>query len=326
MWKDFPLFPEQASTIAAGVDSLYLFLIGISVFFSILIFTLIFCFAIIYRRRSEDERPKAIHGSMSLELFWSGVPLVLAMVMFGWGASLYFTNSRAPEGAMELHVVGKQWMWKIQHPEGPREINELHVPTGQAVRLIMTSEDVIHSFYVPAFRIKMDVLPGRYTTAWFEATQTGEYHLFCAEYCGNEHSRMVGKVVVMDPVDYERWVSGEGAGESMAARGARVFTEMRCDTCHQPEGTGRGPSLEGIFGSVVALENGQSVEADESYLRESILNPGAKVVAGFQPVMPTFQGQINEEQLLQIIAYLKTLGRQEEGPPAAGPNRGAQPQ
>jgi cytochrome c oxidase subunit 2 len=252
--------------------------------------------------------------------------LVLAMVMFGWGASLYFTNSRAPEGAMELHVVGKQWMWKIQHPEGPREINELHVPTGQAVRLIMTSEDVIHSFYIPAFRIKMDVLPGRYTTAWFEATQIGEYHLFCAEYCGNEHSRMVGKVVVMDPVDYERWVSGEGAGESMAARGARLFTEMRCDTCHQPEGTGRGPSLEGIFGSVVALENGQSVEADESYLRESILNPGAKVVAGFQPVMPTFQGQVNEEQLLQIIAYLKTLGRQEEGPPAAGPNRGAQPQ
>jgi cytochrome c oxidase subunit 2 len=326
MWKDFPLFPEQASTIAASVDSLYLFLIGISVFFSILIFTLIFCFAIIYRRRSEDERPKPIHGSMSLELFWSGVPLVLTMVMFGWGASLYFTNSRAPEGAMELHVVGKQWMWKIQHPEGPREINELHVPTGQAVRLIMTSEDVIHSFYVPAFRIKMDVLPGRYTTAWFEATQIGEYHLFCAEYCGNEHSRMGGKVIVMDPVDYERWVSGEGAGESMAARGARLFTEMRCDTCHQPEGTGRGPSLDGIFGSVVALENGQSVQADESYLRESILNPGVKVVAGFQPVMPTFQGQINEEQLLQIIAYLKTLGRQEQDPPAAGLNRGAQPQ
>jgi len=325
MWKDFPLFPEQASTIAASVDSLYLFLIGISVFFSILIFTLIFCFAIIYRRRSEDERPKAIHGSMSLELFWSGVPLVLAMIIFGWGASLYFTNSRAPEGAMEVHVVGKQWMWKIQHPEGPREINELHVPTGQAVRLIMTSEDVIHSFYVPAFRIKMDVLPGRYTTAWFEATQIGEYHLFCAEYCGNEHSRMGGKVVVMDPVDYERWVSGEGAGESMAARGARLFTEMRCDTCHHPEGTGRGPSLDGIFGSVVALENGQSVQADESYLRESILNPSAKVVAGFQPVMPTFQGQINEEQLLQVIAYLKTLGRQGQAPPA-GTNRGAQPQ
>jgi cytochrome c oxidase subunit 2 len=199
----------------------------------------------------------------------------------------------------------------------------LHVPIGQPVRLVMTSEDVIHSFYVPAFRTKMDVLPGRYTTIWFEATKVGEYHLFCAEYCGNEHSRMGGKVVVMEAVDYERWISGEGAGESMAQRGERLFTEMRCDTCHQPEGTGRGPSLEGIFGSVVALENRQSVTADESYIRESILNPTAKVVAGFRPVMPTFQGQVNEEQLLQIIAYLKTLGAQEQPRPAAGRNRGS---
>jgi len=320
MWQDFPLFPEQASTIARGVDALYFYLVGVSVFFSILIFTLIFSFAIIYRRRSEDERPKAIHGSMSLELFWSGVPLIIAMSFFGWGASLYFTNSRAPVGAMELHVVGKQWMWKIQHPEGPREINELHVPVGRAVRLIMTSEDVIHSFFVPAFRVKMDVLPGRYTTVWFEATKPGEYHLFCAEYCGTEHSRMGGKVIVMDAVSYERWVSGEGAGESMAQAGQRLFSELRCDTCHQPEGTGRGPALEGVFGSVVALQNGQSVEADEAYLRESILNPGARVVAGFNPVMPTFQGQVNEEQLLQIIAYLKTLG--DGGVAGAAPQQG----
>jgi cytochrome c oxidase subunit 2 len=323
MWENFPLFPEQASTIANGVDSLYLFLVGISVFFSILIFTLIFCFAIIYRRKSESERPKAIHGSISLELFWSGVPLVICMIFFGWGASLYFSNSRPPDDAMEVLVVGKQWMWKLQHPEGRREINELHVPIGRPVRLVMTSEDVIHSFFVPAFRTKMDVLPGRYSTIWFEATKVGEYHLFCAEYCGTEHSRMGGKVVVMDSVDYERWISGEGSGETMAQRGERLFTEMRCDTCHQPQGTGRGPSLEGIFGSVVALENGQSVTADESYIRESILNPEAKVVAGFRPVMPTFQGQVNEEQLLQIIAYLKTLGAQEQPRPAAGRNRGS---
>lgn len=316
MWEGFPLFPDQASTIAEGVDHLYFFLVGVSVFFSVLIFTLIFIFALAFRRRSEQERPAAIQGSVALELFWSGVPLVIVMVMFGWGASLYFQNARSPAGAMELHVVGKQWMWKIQHPEGIREINELHVPIGRPVRLTMTSEDVIHSFYIPAFRIKMDVLPGRYTTAWFEATRTGEYHLFCAEYCGNEHSRMVGKVVVMDPVGYERWISGESGGETMVTLGERLFTDLRCDNCHRPGEGDRGPSLVGVFGSTVALEGGATVMADEAYLRESILTPGAKVVAGFNPVMPTFQGQLSEEQVLQIIAYLKSLGEGDQRRPA----------
>ena len=306
MWEGFPLFPEQASTIAEGVDSLYFFLVGISVFFSVLIFTLVFVFAVIYRRRSETERPKHVEGSTSLEIFWSVVPLVLVMIMFTWGASLYFKNARAPDNAMEMHVVGKQWMWKIQHPEGRREINELHVPVGRPVRLVMTSEDVIHSFFIPAFRIKMDVLPGRYTTAWFEATKAGEYHLFCAEYCGNEHSRMVGKVVVMEAPAYERWISGE-TGESLAVLGERLFSEMRCDTCHRADGGGRGPSLEDVFGHQVLLESGETVLADESYIRESVLNPRAKVVSGFLPLMPTFQGQLEEEQLLQIIAYLRTL-------------------
>ena len=306
MWEGFPLFPEQASTIAEGVDSLYFFLVGISVFFSVLIFTLVFVFAVIYRRRSESERPKRVEGSMALEIFWSVVPFVLVMIMFTWGASLYFKNARPPEGAMEVHVVGKQWMWKIQHPEGRREINELHVPVGRPVRLVMTSEDVIHSFFIPAFRIKNDVLPGRYTTAWFEATKAGEYHLFCAEYCGNEHSRMIGKVVAMEAPAYERWMSGE-TGESLAQLGERLFTELRCDTCHRADQSGRGPSLEDVFGRQVALAGGETVLADEAYVRESVLNPRAKTVAGFRPVMPTFQGQLGEEQLLQIIAYLRAL-------------------
>jgi cytochrome c oxidase subunit 2 len=313
MWRDFPLFPEQASTIAQSVDALYVFLVGVSVFFSILIFATIFTFAIIFRRRSEDERPPSIHGSMALELFWSGIPLVIVMIMFGWGATLYFKNSRPPAGAMEMNVVGKQWMWKIQHPEGVREINQLHVPLGRAVRLTMTSEDVIHSFFIPAFRIKMDVLPGRYTSAWFETTRIGEYHLFCAEYCGTEHSRMIGKVVVMEPAEYEQWIAAQSRGESLSAVGQRLFVEMRCDTCHAPGSGTRGPSLVDLFGRTVALEGGRPVSVDEAYLRESVLNPRAKVVAGFQPVMPTFQGQVNEEQVLALIAYIKTLRGNAEG-------------
>ena len=307
MWEGFPLFPEQASTIAGGIDALYLFLVGLTAFFSVLIFTVIFVFAIIYRRRSEDEQPEAIEGSTALEIFWSVVPFGITMVIFIWGASLYFQNARSPEDAMEVNVVGKQWMWKIQHPEGQREINELHVPVGRPVKLIMTSEDVIHSFFVPAFRIKMDVLPGRYTTAWFEATKPGEFHLFCAEYCGTEHSKMVGKVVVLDPPAYERWISGEGQGESLAQLGERRFEELRCVNCHRPGSGDRGPSLRGIFGRTRPLEGGASVVADEGYFRESVLNPRAKVVSGFQPVMPTFQGQISEEQLLELIAYVRTL-------------------
>jgi cytochrome c oxidase subunit 2 len=319
MWEGFPLIPEQASTIAEGVDLLYYFLSAVSAFFSVLIFVAIFYFAIRYRRRSDTEIPKPIHGSTALEILWSAIPFCIVMVMFGWGASLYFKNSRAPEGAMTINVVGKQWMWKLQHPEGQREINQLHVPIGRPVRLVMTSEDVIHSFYVPAFRTKMDVLPGRYTTAWFEATKTGEFHLFCAEYCGNEHSLMIGKVIVMEPVAYEEWLSGAASGESMAEVGGRLFAELRCDSCHSSDGSGRGPSLDDVFGRTVVLESGQSVVADEGYVRESILNPRAKVVSGFRPVMPTFQGQISEEQLLQLLAYIKSLSPAEGA--AANTNR-----
>lgn len=311
MWSDLPLFPEKASTVAGGVDSLYFFLVLVAGFFSVLIFSLVFFFALRYRRRTEAERPKPIWGSTALELMWTVIPLILTMVMFGWGAALYFRNARSPAGTFEIYVVGKQWMWKLQHPEGPREINELHVPAGIPIRLIMTSEDVIHSFFIPAFRIKQDVLPNRYTTMWFHATRPGKYHLFCAEYCGNQHSGMGGWIYVLEPAEYQRWLSGGASAGSMVEAGEQLFERLGCKTCHQADASGRGPSLDGITGKTEKLDNGQTAVVDESYLRESILNPRAKIVFGYKPLMPTFQGQVSEEQILQLIAYMKSLKRTE---------------
>jgi len=302
----FPLFPEQASTIAGGVDRLFLFLVLVAGFFSLLIFVLIFIFAIKYRRRSEDEKPKPIAGSHTLEIAWSVIPLLITFVMFGWGAKLYVRNSRPPVNAVEVFVVGKQWMWKIQHTEGQREIDELHVPVGRPVKLTMTSEDVIHDFFIPAFRVKKDVVPGRYSEIWFQATKVGQYHLFCAQYCGAQHSAMTGWVYVMKPVDYEKWLSG-GGGESMESSGEKLFSRFGCVNCHHADNSGRGPSLVGVFGKPVQLESGETVMADEAYVRESILAPNAKIVKGYPPIMPTFQGQVSEEQLLQLIAYVKSL-------------------
>lgn len=310
MFTDFPLFPEQASKWAEQLDLLYYFWLAVALFFTALIFLLVTVFAIKYRRRSETEVPKPVPGSMALELTWSLIPLSLVMVLFGWGATLYFAAyGRAPAEALEIYVVGKQWMWHIQHPTGQREINQLHIPRGRPIKLTMATEDVIHSFYIPAFRIKKDVVPGRYTSFWFEATKPGTYHLFCAEYCGTGHSRMVGQVTVMEPVEYQKWLSGGIAGESLAVAGERLFQQTGCNTCHRETGGGRGPSLRGIFGQPVTLQDGQQVIADEVYLRESILNPNAKIVAGFPSPsdMPTYQGQLSEEGLLQIIAYIKSL-------------------
>ncbi len=301
------LLPEQASTIAGQVDALFLFLVAVTVFFAGLIFLLVGLFALKYRRRREDERPKAIHGSLALEAFWTVIPLGIALVIFVWGAYLYFVISRPPAAAMEVYVVGKQWMWKLQHPTGQREINELHVPLHRPVKLTMTSEDVIHSFYVPAFRIKADVVPGRYTTTWFEATKIGEYHLFCAEYCGTSHAVMGGRIVVMEPADYERWLTGGVSRESLPAAGEALFARLACGSCHKADGTGRGPSLVGKFGQPAKLASGETVVVDESYVRESILTPQAKLVSGYPPIMPTFMGLVTEEQLLQLVAYIKSL-------------------
>jgi len=308
------LFPVQASTFAPDVDHLLYFLLAVAVFFSLAIFCSIFYFAIRYRRRSENELPRAIHGGMALEILWSVIPFGLTMVMFTWGASIYFNESRPPDNALDIYVVGKQWMWKLEHLEGQREINELHIPVGRAVRLTMTSEDVIHSFFVPAFRTKQDAVPGRYTTTWFKPTKAGKYHLFCAEYCGTNHSRMGGWVYVMEPRDYEAWLSGGTSGGSLAENGQKLFDELACGNCHKPDGSGRCPSLTGLFGKTVQLAGGATVKADEGYIRESILQPQAKIVAGYGPIMPTFQGLVTEEGVMQLIEYIKSLG-----PPPALP-------
>jgi cytochrome c oxidase subunit 2 len=303
----FPLFPEQASTMAARVDALFYFLVAVTVFFAALIFFMIVVFAVKYRRRSEDERPRPIEGNFWLEILWSAIPLGLTMVMFVWGAIIYFDIYNPPNDALEISIVGRQWMWKAQHAEGQREINELHVPVGQAVKLTMTSEDVIHDVFLPAFRVKQDVLPGRYTTLWFQATKAGEYPLFCAQYCGTQHSGMVGRVVVLEPAEFEKWLSGGATGVSMIDQGASLFKRFGCETCHGAGGTSQGPSLAGLFGKTVKLQEGTTVTADENYIRESILDPRAKIVAGYQPIMPTFKGLVSEEGLLQLIAYIKSL-------------------
>ena len=304
----FSLLPEQASTSAASIDNLYLFIGGVSVFFLVLTTVLVVLFAVKYRRRSEDEVPEPPHQDNKLEIIASLVLFVLVMIMFFWGSKVYFQFNRPPADAMEILVVGKQWMWKLQHPTGKREINELHIPVGQPVKLTMTSEDVIHSFYVPAFRVKNDAVPGRYTTVWFEATKVGDYHLFCAEYCGTEHSFMGGWVHVLTAADYEKWLRGaSGPTESPAAAGAKLFTKLGCVTCHNSATVALGPDLAGIYGHKVEFTDGTSAIVDDAYLRESILNSQAKIVKGFQPVMPLFKGMITEEQLMQVIAYVKSL-------------------
>jgi cytochrome c oxidase subunit 2 len=313
MWSGTPLFPESASSMAGRVDALYFFLLGITAFFSVLIAGLIVFYAVKYRRRSPDSVGKRVHGGFALEITWTVIPLLITMVIFVWGASVFFAMTHPPADTLNIYVVGKQWMWKFQHLDGQREINELHVPVGRDVKLIATSEDVIHDVFVPAFRIKADVIPGRYVTLWFRATKPGRYHLFCAEYCGTKHSGMTGEVIVMEPAEYQTWLSGGAQGGSLADAGQKLFNELACNTCHRPDAQGRGPVLDGLLGKTVSLQSGETIVADEAYVRESILNPSAKITAGYQPIMPTFQGLVSEEQLLQLIEYVKTLQTQKVG-------------
>jgi cytochrome c oxidase subunit 2 len=317
MDTSFRLFPEAASTAAPLVDRLYFFLLAVSSFFTLLICVTILYFAIKYRRGARVNRSISHLGSLwKLEAIWSAIPLGLTMVMFLWGADLYFRAHQPPRTSAQVNVVAKQWMWKIQHTTGKQEINALHVPVGRPVLLTMISEDVIHSFYVPAFRLKQDVLPASYTTLWFEPTKPGHYHLFCAEYCGTSHSGMIGEVVAMEPSDFAEWLQG-GPAQSPEAAGGRLFEQFRCGNCHANPIAPRCPPLDGLFGSQVRLTGGETVIADEAYVRESILDPQAKVVAGYQPVMPTYKEQIGEADLFNLIAYLKSLGP----PPGARTNQ-----
>ncbi len=309
----FQLFPDQASTIAPQVDALFFYLCAVTFVFTLLIAGLVVYFAVKYRRQSEDERPADIHPSKLLEVVWIVIPFILVMVMFAWGAVIFVNYQRPPANSMEINVVGKQWMWKIQHADGQREINELHVPLGQPVRLIMTSQDVIHDFAIPFFRVRMDVVPGRYTTEWFQATQVGEFRLYCDQYCGTQHSRMVGKVVVMEPENYQAWLSGQIRGLSPIAAGQELFQQYSCLKCHSQI----APTMANLFGSKVKVwQDGKLIEvtADENYVRDSIVNPSHQIVDGYgdgAAIMPSFKDQLSEEQLQQLVAYIKSLGLHE---------------
>lgn len=307
------LLPPSASEWAERVDWLNGYLFLWIAFFTALIFLGVTVFAIRYRRRHPNENAYQVHGSVPLELTWTFVPLLISLTMFVWAAHLYFEYGHPPADATEMFVTGRQWMFWMQHPEGVREINELHVPVGAPVKLTMTSEDVIHSFYIPAFRLKHDVLPGRYTSIWFTATKAGRYHLFCAEYCGTQHSGMNGWVYVMEPEVYQEWLSG-GAGESMASQGEKLFAQSGCSSCHRLDQQGRCPILLNVYGSKVELRGGSTITADDAYIRESILNPSAKIVNGFDNIMPSFQGQLTEQNILQLTAYIRTLSKQTAQP------------
>jgi cytochrome c oxidase subunit 2 len=307
MLSGIPLFPAQASTLAPQVDNLYFFLVAVTAFFAILVVILVAVFAVKYRDDTGLKVGAPITGSVPLEIGWSLIPFLVAMAIFVYATVVYFNIVRPPAETLEVYSTGKRWMWRFQHIDGQSEINDLHVPKGRPVRVTFTSEDVLHSLFIPAFRVKADAIPGRYSSIWFTPTQTGEFHLFCAEYCGTKHSGMIGRVIVMEPNEYQAWLSGGGTGQSMAQRGEQLFQQLACVSCHLTDGSGRGPSLAGVFGTQVKFANGGSAVADDSYIRESILTPHAKLVAGYGPVMPTFQGLVNEEGVMSLIEYIKSL-------------------
>jgi cytochrome c oxidase subunit 2 len=325
MWSGTPLFPESASTMSARVDTLYFSLLAISAFFSLLIAGLIIVYAVKYRRRAPTNIGTVIKGGTLLEITWTVFPAFITVVIFVWSAGVFFAMSRPPDETLNIYVVGKQWMWKFQHLDGQREINELHVPVGRAVKLIMTSEDVIHDVFVPAFRVKADVVPGRYTNIWFQATKPGRYRLFCAQYCGTRHSGMTGEVIVMEPDEFQTWLSGGAAEGSLASAGQKLFDDLACNTCHRPDTQGRGPMLQNLFGRTQTLQDGRTIVADEAYIRESILNPRAKITAGFQPIMPTFQGLVSEEGVLELVEYVKSLNSNPPAPAARPAENGPTP-
>ncbi len=314
-----PLFPEQASANAPNVDALYFFMLAVCGGVSIAIVLLIFYFAVKYRRRTPDQLAEESHVPVALEWAWIIIPSLFFMSFFGWGAFVYFKDAKAPEGALEIACTGRQWMWKFQHPDGQREINTLHIPIGKPVKLVMVSEDVIHSMFVPAFRIHMDVIPKRYTEVWFEATKPGTYHMFCSQYCGTEHANMIGSVIALEPHEYQTWLNGAATG-SLALRGEALFNKLACNGCHTGDAEARGPYLPGLYGRNVQLTTGEVIVADENYIRESIIKPGVKIAAGYDNIMPGYDGQLTEEQIIELVAYIKHLGKKyEQFEPVAPP-------
>jgi cytochrome c oxidase subunit 2 len=302
----FPLFPPEASKIAPQMDALFFFMVLVSVIGLTIVILLVTSFSILY---SQKRHPVAVQveGSTLLEATWTIIPLGLFLIMFVWGALIYFRVYTPPANSMNIYVVGKQWMWKAEHPGGQHEINSLHLPTGRSIQLTIISQDVFHSFSIPAFRVKREAIPGRYTSVWFEATEPGTYHLFCTQYCGTNHSAMIGDVVVMTPQDYKKWLDESTSGMSLAQNGERLFASLSCAACHNAKPDARGPNLANVYGAKLPLSSGGTVTADEAYLRESILNPSQHITQGYAPIMPTYQGQISEEGVIALVEYIKNL-------------------
>lgn len=299
--------PDRASTLAPQVDHVFWTLTGMTVFLVIGLAAANLYFLIRYRRGSNAPRPPLRINKNLIETTWISATTVGFLGFFFWGAHIYLGEERPPADGLEIHVTARQWMWDIRHENGRREFNEVHVPLGEDVRLLMTSEDVIHSFFVPAFRLKQDVVPGKQVTAWFRATKTGTFHLFCAEYCGTAHSAMVGDIVVMRPQDYVEWLQRGNTMESLTLRGRRLFTRYNCSGCHDQPAAVHAPLLDHIYGSTVPTRDGRMVRVDDLYLRDSILRPEKDIVAGYEPLMPSFQNVIPETDLLDLIAYIKAL-------------------
>lgn len=315
MDRGFALMPVQASAGARWVDWVYYGLIAVSSTITLLVMVLLLSFAIRYRAGAIVDRSNPIRRTLSYEIVWVSVLFVIALGLFGWAAWAYVDISRPPVNAATYYVLGRQWMWEIQHPDGRRELNQFHIPVNQPVKLVLTSEDVIHSFYIPAFRMKMDAVPGRYTTTWFLPTVPGTYHLFCAEYCGADHARMRGVVTVMSPRDYAEWrinTPVAPTAQPLEPTERASFTKLGCDRCHRPESQALAPRLEGLYGRVTQLADGSTVIADEAYIRESILNPSAKIVRGYMPIMPTYQGQLSEQQVRLLVEAVKALASSEQ--------------
>jgi cytochrome c oxidase subunit 2 len=296
----------EASKIAPQMDALLFFMVLVSLIGLTIVTLLVIGFSILYNKKRHPVAVQ-VEGSTLLEAAWTIIPLGLFLVMFVWGALIYFRVFSPPANSMNIYVVGKQWMWKAEHPGGQHEINSLHVPTGRPVQLTLISQDVFHSFSIPAFRVKREAIPGRYTTVWFEATKPGTYHLFCTQYCGTNHSQMIGDVVVMTPEDYRKWLAESTSGMSMAQNGERLFASLSCAACHNARPDARGANLANVYGAKLTLQSGETVIADEAYLREAILNPSQHVTQGYAPIMPTYQGQISEEGVIALVEYIKNL-------------------
>lgn len=325
--KTYPLAGVQASSIAGDIDAVALFVTLVAVFFSVGIAVAIILFAVKYRRGARVDRSNAPLHSVPVEIAWTVIPLIIALSIFGWASTLYFRHMQVPPGAMEVYVVGKQWMWKLQHPEGRWEMNELHVPVGKPVVLTMTSEDVIHSFYVPAFRLKQDVIPGQFTQLWFTPTKPGTYHLFCAEFCGAFHSTMVGTVTVMEPDEYAKWLTTGNVQQTFAEVGAQLFRQYGCSGCHAGNSSVKAPPLEGIFDKSVPVQiprpgtpleqiPATTVVADTKYIHDSIVQPEKLIAAGYRNIMPSFRNRLTEEQIFALVHYIRSMA--EQAPPARG--------